>query len=139
MTGRRRFRRTGDTSHESHRPLSGLLASAIEAEQETGHREPTEAAAERHLVVRVGRVTAGVIVVCVGLSLIVLPGPGLLVTAAGLALMAPDVPFARRWLHAVRRRLPEGEDGTTESWVIVGSCLMFVASVGASIWWTFLR
>jgi hypothetical protein len=73
------------------------------------------------------------------LSLIVLPGPGLIVTAAGLALMASDVGFARRWLHAVRRRLPEGEDGTIESWVIVSSFLMFVVSLGASMWWTFLR
>ena len=132
-------RRSGREPDEEDGPLSELLASAIEAERGTGRREETEAAAERHLVVRVVRVTAGVIIVCVGLSLLVLPGPGLLVTAAGLALMAPDVPFARRWLHAVRRRLPEGEDGTIESWVIVGSCLMFVASVGASIWWTFLR
>jgi hypothetical protein len=139
VTARPCFGRKIDGVDEEHGSLSELLASAIAAEQETGRREVTGAAAGRHLVVRVVRVAAGVVIVCFGLSLIVLPGPGLIVTAAGLALMASDVPFARRWLHAVRRRLPEGEDGTIESWVIVGSCLMFVASLGASIWWTFLR
>jgi hypothetical protein len=116
-----------------------LLEAAIEAEQQTGRREETEAEAERHILLRIARVTLGVIVVGVGLSLLVLPGPGLVVIAAGLALMAPDVPFARRWLHAVRRRIPEDEDGSVAAWVIAVSTGCLLVSVGGSLWWTFLR
>ena len=120
-------------------PLAELLASAVEAEQQTGHREETVPAAERHLVVRIVRVTVGAFIVCIGLSLIVLPGPGLIVIAAGLALMAPNIPFARRWLQVVRRRLPEGENGAVAAWVIVASTFTFLCSVGGSIWSTFIR
>ncbi len=70
-------------------------------------------------MLRVLRVTLGVIVVGVGISLLVLPGPGLIVIAGGLALMAQDVPFARRWLAKVRERIPEDEDGGVATWVIV--------------------
>lgn len=121
-------------------PLAELLASAIEAEQQTGHREETVPAAERHLVMRIVRVTLGAVIVCIGLSVMVLPGPGLIVTAAGLALMAPDTSRSPgRWLQAVRRRLPEGENGSVAAWVIVASTFTFLCSVGGSIWWTFIR
>jgi len=116
-----------------------ILGSAVEAEIETGHREETREQAERHLLLRVARVTFGAIVVGVGISLIVLPGPGLIVIAAGLALMAQDVPFARRWLDKVRARIPEDEDGGIAAWVVVLSVAGLVLSVSASIWFTFLR
>jgi hypothetical protein len=128
-----------DIGPDRHERRHELLEAAIEAEQQTGHREETPAEAERHILLRIARVTLGVIVVCVGVSLLVLPGPGLVVIAAGLALMAPDVPFARRWLHAVRRRLPEDEDGSVAPWVIVLSTGGLLVSVGGSLWWTFLR
>ena len=120
-----------------------LLEAAVEAEQETAFetvgRVETEEQARRHLLVRVIRVTVGLIVFCVGITLVVLPGPGLLVMAAGLALMARDLPFARRWLTLVRERIPEGEDGNVAVWVIVLSVVGFVLSVGGSLWWTFGR
>jgi hypothetical protein len=118
--------------------LEDLLQAAVEVEQETGHEE-TAAQAKRLLVLRVLRVGLGVVVLCVGITLLVLPGPGLIVMAAGLALMAQDVPFARRWLRRERDRIPEGEDGNPATWVIVGSAILFVSSVGGSLWWTFGR
>jgi hypothetical protein len=119
--------------------LDELLAAAVEAEIETGAREETVAEAERSLVFRFLRVSLGVVVVCVGISLLVLPGPGLLVIAGGLALMARDVPFARRWLEKVRERIPEDEDGGIATWIIVVSVTALVASVAGSIWFTFFR
>jgi hypothetical protein len=116
-----------------------LLEAAVEAEIETGHREETVEQAERSLVLRVLRVTLGVIVVGVGISLLVLPGPGLIVIAGGLALMAQDVPFARRWLAKVRERIPEDEDGGVALWVIVLSVTALVLSIAGSIWFTFIR
>jgi len=115
--------------------LGELFDAAIEAEQETGPAGETVEEAERHLIVRIGRVSLGLIVLGVGLALIPLPGPGLLVVAAGLALMARDVPFARRWLERVRERLPEGEGGGVAAWVIVVSVVGALVSIGASLWW----
>ena len=119
--------------------LDELLEAAVEAEIETGRREETVAQAERSLVFRVLRVTLGVIVVGVGISLLVLPGPGLIVIAGGLALMAQDVPFAKRWLDKVRERIPEDEDGGIATWVVVLSVTALVVSIGGSIWFTFFR
>jgi Putative transmembrane protein (PGPGW) len=38
----------------------------------------------------------------VGLALLVLPGPGLLLLTAGLALLATEFPWAQRWLTRLR-------------------------------------
>ena len=45
---------------------------------------------------------AGSMVVVVGLALLVLPGPGLLLLTAGLALLASEFAWAQRWLTGVR-------------------------------------
>ena len=134
-----RQRRRDERREERREELEELYEAAIEAEIETGRREETEEEARRSLIRRVLRVGLGVLVVCVGITLLVLPGPGLIVIAGGLALLAEDVPFARRWLKLVRERIPEGEDGEVATWVIVVSVGFLVLSVGASIWWTFLR
>ena len=118
------------------RPIDDLVDWAIEAEIETGH-EATEAEAERGLLRRVARIAAGTTLVVVGLFLLVLPGPGLITIAAGLALLSRDVPFARRWLAIVRRRIPETEGGEVAGWVIVVSALLFVGSVAGSLVWFF--
>ena len=118
--------------------LADLFEAAVEAERE-GEPEETRSEAERHVVIRIARVGLGLVVLGAGLALIPLPGPGLLVVAAGLALMSRDVPFARRWLEQVRERLPEGEGGGVAAWVIVVSVMGALVSVGASVWWTLLR
>jgi hypothetical protein len=41
-------------------------------------------------------------VVVVGLALLVLPGPGLLLLTAGLALLATEFAWAQRWLTRLR-------------------------------------
>lgn len=128
---------------EEHEPLGEQLAelyqAAIEAEQETGSAGETIEEAERHLILRVGRVSLGLVVLGVGLALIPLPGPGLAVIAGGLVLMSRDVPFARRWLERVRDRLPEDPGGGVAVRVIVVSVMGALISVGVSLWWTFRR
>lgn len=127
--------------HRSERRehLDDLLEAAIEAEIETGRREETVAQAERNLVLRVLRVGLGVVVVAIGITLLVLPGPGLIVIAGGLALMAQDVPFAKRWLDKVRERIPEDEDGGIATWVVVLSVTALAVSLAGSIWFSVLR
>ena len=122
----------------SDRPIDDLVEWAIEAEIETSH-EPTEAEAERGLIRRVARLVAGFTLVILGIFLLVLPGPGLVTIAAGLALLSRDVPFARRWLAIVRRRIPESEEGEVAGWVIVLSATLLVASIAGSLGWVLLR
>jgi UPF0716 family protein affecting phage T7 exclusion len=52
---------------------------------------------------RVVVAVVGGVVVLAGLIMCVLPGPGLLTVAAGLAILATEFEWARRMLHRVRR------------------------------------
>ena len=45
-------------------------------------------------------------VLAVGLALIVLPGPAFIVVPAGLAILAVEFAWARRWLRSARALLP---------------------------------
>lgn len=119
--------------------LSEFQQAAIEAELETGTREETLEQAKRHVLLRLVRVVAGVIVVAVGVALLALPGPGLVVVAAGLVLLSRDVPFARRLLEKVRERLPEGADGRVSPVFIAISAGAGILGIGASIWFAFIR
>jgi hypothetical protein len=126
--------------HERWRDeLRDLQDAAIEAELETGRREESIEQARRHVLIRVARVAAGVIVCGIGIALLVLPGPGLVVLAAGLALLAQDVPFARRLLDRVRERLPENEDGRVSKLFIVVCSAGGVLFMALSVWWTVFR
>jgi len=122
-----------------HERLEALEEAAIEAEIETGHREETEAEAKRHLLVRLARIVAGSAVCLAGLVLLVLPGPGLVVLAIGLAILAQDVPFARRLLDRVRARIPSDAEGNISKPLLYGGLAVSLVAVGGSLWWTFLR
>ncbi|MFK8015275.1 MAG: PGPGW domain-containing protein [Gammaproteobacteria bacterium] len=49
----------------------------------------------------------GITIVIIGLALLVLPGPGILMVAAGLALLALEFAWARVWLAKVRRGISD--------------------------------
>jgi hypothetical protein len=57
-------------------------------------------------IARVARTLAGSILVTAGLALLVLPGPGLLLIAAGLSVLAFDHHWARGLLDRIRQQLP---------------------------------
>jgi hypothetical protein len=63
-----------------------------------------------HAAARIARTCGGVLLLAVGAALLVLPGPGLVVIAAGLALLAVDHDWARRMLDRVRQRLRRPSD-----------------------------
>ena len=129
-----------DSSHHSRRErFEELEQAAIEAELATGRREESIAEAKRHILVRIGRVFLGTIVVIAGLLMLPLPGPGMLTIAAGLALLAYDVPFARNLLESVRKRLPADADGKVSKPVVIGGLVVSVVTVAFSLWWTFFR
>ena len=91
--------------------LSNFYESAIEAEKDTGRREKTPQKAKRSLIIRISSIILGTLITLLGVIMFVTPGPGLLVVAAGLGILAIDVPFARNLLNSVKKRLPQDEKG----------------------------
>ena len=56
------------------------------------------------------RIVVGVIgatLVLIGVALFVLPGPGVVVLAAGLGVLSLEFAWARRWLGRLRRGISE--------------------------------
>lgn len=74
-----------------------------------GGRIPTPPATRRRRVsrhvARVVRTVGGVLLLLAGAAMLVLPGPGLLAIAAGLALLAVDYHWAKRLLVRTRQRI----------------------------------
>lgn len=119
--------------------IEGLEEALIETELEVGRQEETLAEAKRNVILRAVRVGLGIIVCMAGVFLIVFPGPGMVVLAAGLAILSRDVPFARRLLVNVRARIPENERGEISRPILIGGLLLSTATVSASIWWWLFR
>lgn len=102
---RPRFQRSSDVLVEP-KERGRLKAAAIAAEFETGRREDSHDDAERSVLVRIGRISLGTFVILAGILMLVLPGPGWLGIAAGLAILSKDVAWADRALHFIREKIP---------------------------------
>lgn len=63
----------------------------------------------RRAVKRVGISFAGTMLILAGLAMLILPGPGLLTIAAGLAVLATEFVWAERLLTPVRRRVNQAK------------------------------
>ncbi len=57
----------------------------------------------------------GMSVVIVGIAMIVLPGPATIVIPAGLAILATEFVWAKRWLNFLKRRARQAVEWTTNS------------------------
>lgn len=55
-------------------------------------------------------------VLLTGVAMLVLPGPGILAILAGLALLATEFAWARRWLDRARAAGQAGVDRGREAW-----------------------
>ena len=75
-----------------------------------GVRARRERHRERSRVVRAAAVLAGFVVVLAGLAMIPLPGPGLLVTAVGLAVLALEFAWAERLLERTVDRMGQASE-----------------------------
>jgi uncharacterized protein (TIGR02611 family) len=109
--------------------------AAIAAELATGRREATIVRAKANIFVRVARMSLGTVVLLAGVACLVLPGPGWLLIAAGLAILARDVAWAERLLAGVRRRIPGSTDGEVPKRVVVISVVLMLVGAAASLWW----
>ncbi|MFV1990026.1 MAG: PGPGW domain-containing protein [Acidimicrobiales bacterium] len=111
-------------------------AAALKAELATGEKEETVEEARSHILVRIARITAGSLILFMGLLMMVLPGPGLLAIAAGLGILSIDVVWADRLLRYFRRKVPGvPEDGRIPRSAIVVGVVLLLGGVAASAWW----
>ena len=64
---------------------------------------------------RIAIAVVGGTVVAVGVAMLVLPGPAFIVIPAGLAILAAEFTWARRWLHEVKARAESVLPGSRSS------------------------
>ena len=106
-----------------------------------GLRERREKHLERNRIVRVAVAIFGFLVVLAGLAMLVLPGPGLLVIAIGLGILALEFVWAERLLERTVDKMDEATDAVKRSSPlqrVLGVALLALATVGvvaAAILW----
>lgn len=134
-----------DKSHEdtdldfdiNHDGSEDFRDAAIRAELDIGHVEDTPQQAWYHALLRIARMTFGFTVMLAGLAMFLLPGPGAVVTAAGLVILSRDVAWADRALRYLRKKTPglEEEGPIPKSTIAVS--IMLMAAAGLASWWWF--
>jgi tellurite resistance protein TerC len=97
---------------------TGILASALASYRERAALPPPVAVELSRLMrmsVRTARRLAigavGATALALGVAMLVLPGPGLLVLGAGLAILSTEFVFARRWLRRLRELAGQPSQG----------------------------
>jgi uncharacterized protein (TIGR02611 family) len=80
-----------------------------------GVRERREKHLERNRIVRVVVALFGFLVVLAGLAMLVLPGPGLLVIAIGLGILALEFVWAERLLERTVDKMDDAADAVKRS------------------------
>ena len=75
-----------------------------------GVRERRERHLERNRLLRIGFALFGFLVVLAGLAMLVLPGPGLLVIAIGLGILALEFAWAERLLERTVDRMEDAAE-----------------------------
>lgn len=94
-------------------------------------REQKERHQQRSRIVRIVVAVLGVLIILVGLALIPLPGPGWLVVAVGVGILALESDRAERLLERILDRL----EATTEQLSRTEKVLLgALAVVGAACW-----
>jgi uncharacterized protein (TIGR02611 family) len=106
-----------------------------------GLNERRERHKARHQLIRVAAAGGGFLIVVVGIIMIPLPGPGLLVVAAGLAVLALEFAWAENLLEQTLDRLSEAGEkvkraGPLEQAAValVGVLAVAVAVTVAYVW-----
>jgi uncharacterized protein (TIGR02611 family) len=98
-----------------------------------GVRERREKHLERNRIIRVVVALFGFLVVLAGLAMLVLPGPGLLVIAIGLGILALEFVWAERLLERTVDKMEQAADTVKHSsrkQRALGAVLGVLAAVG---------
>lgn len=83
--------------------------------------------AARRLVLEV----VGWLLLVVGIAALVLPGPGLLLMFAGLAVLSQQYEWAERWVEPVRLRALRGAAESVETWPRIIASTVFALGLAA--------
>ena len=59
---------------------------------------------------RIAILIVGMTVLLIGIAMIILPGPALVVIPVGLAILATEFAWARRWLRVMRESAEKGAE-----------------------------
>jgi uncharacterized protein (TIGR02611 family) len=96
-------------------------------------RARREVHAQRHLVYRIAVAIAGVVLILFGLFLALpgVPGPGLVIVAVGLGLLALEWDPAERMLERIVDKLEDARDASrpTQVALVAGGVLLGIASL----------
>ena len=117
-----------DEGRRRHRLLEGI-------------RERRERHLERNRILRIVFAFFGFIVVLAGVAMLVLPGPGLLVIAVGLGILALEFAWAERLLERAVDKLEDAADQVKEAprWqqllLAAASAVAAVGMVALVIFW----
>lgn len=85
---------------------------------------------------RIGLEILGWLLLAAGVAALILPGPGLLLLALGLWVLAKNYTWADRLLDPVKRAAYKGAAESVKSWPrIVFSTLLAVAIIAVGIFW----
>ncbi|GAB2465616.1 hypothetical protein GCM10027265_13780 [Jatrophihabitans fulvus] len=85
---------------------------------------------------RVGLETLGWLLIVGGIAALILPGPGLLMLLAGLALLSQQYEWARKRLDPVRRRALQTAADGVETWPrILMSSVGAAALIALGVYW----
>jgi hypothetical protein len=79
---------------------------------------------------------AGGLLLLIGIALLVLPGPGLILVVAGVAILARAFPRLERHLEPLRARAAKvAEESVSSPWRLAGSILAGLALIAAGLVW----
>ena len=93
-----------------------------------------------HLLKRFAVTIVGGALLVLGVAMMVLPGPGILVIVAGLALLATEYVWARRMLKTARAQAEKVQEAAVASPVRTAGTLVFgVALLGLGLAMVFFR
>jgi hypothetical protein len=88
------------------------------------------------LLRRVSFAVLGTLLLAAGAALLVLPGPGMLLVFAGLALLATVFPSLQRFVEPVRRQaMKTAADSVSSPWRLLASTAFGAALVAAGVVW----
>ena len=78
----------------------------------------------------------GWVLLVAGIAALALPGPGLLLMFAGLAVLSQQYEWAERWVEPVRLRALKGAAESVETWPrIIASTIFAVLLIGCGVLW----
>ena len=78
----------------------------------------------------------GWLLLLAGIAALVLPGPGLLLMFAGLAVLSQQYEWAERWVDPVQYRALKGAAESVETWPrIVASTIFSLGLIGCGVLW----